>query len=124
KKVKAKLKKQKDWLKANRTMDIQDIMDRLRRSLHGYYNYYCITDNVRTVKKFFDCIKQLLFKWMNRRSQRKSFSWDKFNLFLRKYPLPYTRVKVNIYDLKKEINYILLKVIGRAVSDNTARKVL
>lgn len=107
KKVKAKLKKQKDWLKANRTMDIQDIMDRLRRSLHGYYNYYCITDNVRTVKKFFDCIKQLLFKWMNRRSQRKSFSWDKFNLFLRKYPLPYPRVKVNIYDLKKEINYIL-----------------
>src|SRR5690606_30434664 len=52
KKVKDKLKKQKDWLKANRTMDIQDIMDRLRRSLHGYYNYYCITDNVRTVKKF------------------------------------------------------------------------
>ena len=107
KKVNAKPKKQKEWLKANRTMDIVDIMDRLRRSLNGYYNYYCITDNIRAVKNFLDCVKRLLFKWMNRRSQRKSFSWDKFNLFLRKYPLPDPRVKVRIYDLKEGLNYIL-----------------
>jgi len=107
KKVNAKLKQQKEWLKTHRTMDIRAIMSRLKRSLIGYYNYYCITDNLRTVGNFLDCVKRLLFKWMNRRSQRKSFSWDKFNLFLRKYPLPKPKVKVNIYDLKKDINYIL-----------------
>ncbi|WP_280139984.1 group II intron maturase-specific domain-containing protein, partial [Mesobacillus persicus] len=77
------------------------------RSLKGYYNYYCITDNLQEVANFLDSIKRILFKWMNRRSQRKSFSWDKFNLFLSKYPLPRPRIKVNIYDLKKNINYIL-----------------
>lgn len=107
KKVNAKLKKQKEWLKANRTLDIENIMARLRRSLNGYYNYYCITDNLRAVQNFLDHVKRLLFKWMNRRSQRKSFSWDKFNLFLRKYPLPSPRVKVSIYNLKKDIKYIL-----------------
>ncbi|MCT2536954.1 group II intron reverse transcriptase/maturase [Aquibacillus koreensis] len=107
KKVNAKLKQQKEWLKANRTMDIRDIMDRLRRSLNGYYNYYCITDNLRAVQTFLDRVRKLLFKWMNRRSQRKSFSWDKFNLFLRKYPLPHPSTKVNIYDLKKDLSYIL-----------------
>jgi len=107
KKVNAKLKKHKEWLKAHRTMDIKDIMTRLNRSLNGYYNYYCITDNSRAVENFLDCVKKLLFKWMNRRSQRKSFNWDKFNLFLRKYPLPDPKVKVNIYNLKKDFNYIL-----------------
>lgn len=106
-KVTAKLKSHKEWLKANRTMDIKGIMTRLNRSLIGYYNYYCITDNTPTVEKFRENIKRLLFKWMNRRSQRKSFSWEKFNLFLRKYPLVRPKVKVKIYDIKKDINYIL-----------------
>lgn len=106
KKVTDKLKKQKQWLKANRTTDIKDIMARLNRSLKGYYNYYCITDNVKTVGNFLDEIKRLLFKWMNRRSQRKSFSWFKFNLFLKRYPLVRPTIKVNIYELREHISYI------------------
>lgn len=107
KKAHAKLKKQKGWLKANRTMDIKTIMDKLNRSLNGYYNYYCITDNTKSVENFLYHVKRLLFKWMNRRSQRKSFNWEKFNLFLSKYPLPKPKIKVNIYDLRKDIDYIL-----------------
>jgi RNA-directed DNA polymerase len=107
KKVMAKLKEHKQWLKTHRIRDIKDIMARINRSLKGYYNYYSITDNTQTVVKFSECVKRLLFKWMNRRSQRKSFTWDKFSLFLRKYPLVRPKVKVNIYDLKKDINYIL-----------------
>nr|WP_231597585.1 reverse transcriptase domain-containing protein [Bacillus sp. SA1-12] len=107
KKVQGKLKESKEWLKINRNKDIHLIMDRFKRSLVGYYNYYCITDNTQNVNNFKDKIEFLLFKWLNRRSQRKSFTWDKFRLFLNKYPLPYPRIKVNIYDLRKEINYIL-----------------
>ena len=107
KKVQGKLKESKEWLKNNRNKDIHMIMDRFRRSLIGYYNYYCITDNTQSVNKFKDKIEYLLFKWLNRRSQRKSFTWDKFRLFLNKYPLPSPRIKVNIYDLRKEISYIL-----------------
>ncbi|WP_367949327.1 group II intron maturase-specific domain-containing protein [Bacillus sp. FJAT-29790] len=107
KKVQGKLKESKEWLKKNRNKDIHMIMDRFRRSLIGYYNYYCITDNTQNVSNFKDKIENLLFKWLNRRSQRKSFTWDKFILFLDKYPLPSPRIKVNIYDLRKEISYIL-----------------
>jgi RNA-directed DNA polymerase len=107
KKVQGKLKESKEWLKKNRNKDIHMIMDRFKRSLIGYYNYYCITDNTPSVNNFRDKTGYLLFKWLNRRSQRKSFTWDKFRLFLDKYPLPSPRVKVNIYDLRKEISYIL-----------------
>lgn len=36
---------------------------------------------------------------LNRRSQRKSFNWDKYNLFLKKYPLPRAKTYVNIFDI-------------------------
>ncbi|MGG3498485.1 group II intron reverse transcriptase/maturase [Peribacillus simplex] len=107
KKVQGKLKESKEWLKINRNKDIHTIMDRFKRSLIGYYNYYCMTDNIQMVNNFKERLEYLLFKWLNRRSQRKSFTWDKFNLFLRKYPLPSPRIKVNIYELRKEISYIL-----------------
>ncbi|WP_214484690.1 group II intron maturase-specific domain-containing protein [Bacillus sp. SM2101] len=106
-KVQSKLKESKEWLKKNRNKDIHIIMDRFRRSLIGYYNYYCITDNTINVSIFKGGIEKLLFKWLNRRSQRKSFTWDKFRLFLDKYPLPSPRIKVNIYDLRKDISYFL-----------------
>jgi RNA-directed DNA polymerase len=107
KKIKAKLSQSKDWLKSNRHENIHVIMDRFCRSLRGYYNYYCITDNIPHVSKFVHKIRRLLYKWLNRRSQKKSFNWEKFELFLDKYPLPNPRVKVNIYDLRKEVSYIL-----------------
>jgi RNA-directed DNA polymerase len=107
KKVQGKLKECKEWLKSNRNKDIHMIMERFKRSLIGYYNYYCVTDNTQNVNNFKDKIEYLLFKWLNRRSQRKSFTWDKFRLFLNKYPLPSPRIKVNIYDLRKEISYNL-----------------
>ena len=107
KKVHGKLKESKEWLKSNRNKNIHLIMERFRRSLVGYYNYYCITDNSRTVNDFKEKIEILLFKWLNRRSQRKSFTWDKFRLFLQMFPLPKPRIRVNIYELRKEISYIL-----------------
>jgi group II intron reverse transcriptase/maturase len=107
KKIRAKLKECKEWLKANRTINIHVVKDRLNRSLKGYYNYYCITDNTPHVRNFLDKVQTLFFKWMNRRSQRKSFTWDKLILFLRRYPFPTPKVKVNIYELRGKISYIL-----------------
>lgn len=107
KKVQAKLKKCKEWLKINRAKGTEVIMNRMKRSLTGYYNYYCITDNVRAVDNYRYQVMKLLYKWLNRRSQKRSYTWEKFNLFLKRYPLPRPKVKVNIYDLRNEISYIL-----------------
>jgi RNA-directed DNA polymerase len=107
KKIQAKLRQSKEWLKANRHENIHFVLDRFCRSLRGYYNYYCITDNIPYVSKFHHNIRSILYKWLNRRSQRKSFNWNKFVLLLEKFPLPSPKIKVNIYDLRKEISYIM-----------------
>ncbi|WP_223492173.1 group II intron maturase-specific domain-containing protein [Sutcliffiella horikoshii] len=105
--MRAKLKECKEWLKTNRTKNIHEVKKRLDRSLIGYYNYYCITYNVRYVDNFLDKIKKLFFKWMNRRSQKKSFNWDKYNLFLKRFPFHKPKLKHSIFELKEEISYIL-----------------
>jgi hypothetical protein len=42
-------------------------------------------------------VKKALFKWLNRRSQRKSFDLDKFKIYLKFNPLPKPKISVNIY---------------------------
>ncbi|WP_414714938.1 group II intron maturase-specific domain-containing protein [Sporomusa sp.] len=107
KKYRASLLRCKDWIKDNRHMPTRDFMKKLKIKLQGYCRYYGVTGNRPAVSNFVDEVKRLIFKWLNRRSQRKSFGWDKFNLFLKKYPLPQVKTYVNIRALKEGLSYVL-----------------
>lgn len=99
KKFSAKLKDFKIWIKAVRNIyKIQEIFEVVKLKLRGHYQYYGITDNSPMLKNFKFQIEQLLFKWLNRRSQRKSFDRYKFNLYLKLNPLPTPKIYVNIYN--------------------------
>lgn len=97
KKFKTSLLKCKEWLKRNRNMPAPKLMAKLRVKLLGYDRHYGITDNIEALYRFHDEVERLLFKWLNRRSQRKSFNWSKFQKFLEKFPLPRPRIYVSIY---------------------------
>lgn len=107
KKYKASLLRFKEWIKVNRTMPANQLMRLAKSKIQGHCNYYGITDNTIAVSNFIDECKRLLYKWLNRRSQRKSFNWDKFNLFLKKYPLPRAKVHVRVFDLGIGSNYLM-----------------
>ncbi len=106
KKFTASLKRCKEWLRTNRNMEIKIIMQKLTIKLLGYYRYYGITDNTKPLVNFRTEVGKLLFKWLNRRSQKRSFDWNKFNLFLKRYPLPYPKISVHIYDLSYNLSYL------------------
>jgi len=97
KKFKAKVKAFKLWLRAERNLGTEEIMKTVRRKLIGHYTYYGITDNSQMMGTYRFQVSKLLFKWLNRRSQRRSFSFEKFNLFLKRNPLPVPKIYVNIY---------------------------
>ncbi len=42
-------------------------------------------------------VKRLLYKWLNRRCECKSFSWKQFGDYLRHYPLPRPRIVHRFY---------------------------
>lgn len=97
KKFKAKVKAFKLWLRAERHLGTEEIMKTVRKKLIGHYTYYGITDNSCMMDAYRFQVVKLLFKWLNRRSQRRSFSFENFKLFLKRNPLPVPKIYVNIY---------------------------
>jgi RNA-directed DNA polymerase len=97
KKFRPKLATFKEWLKRNRMMPTQWIMQQVVLKLRGHYAYYGVTDNYRGIARFHREVTKLLFKWMNRRSQRRSYRWDEFEQLLKIFPLPQPRVRVQLF---------------------------
>lgn len=82
-------------------------MDRLKQKLTGYFRYYGITDNSRRLDSFRYLVRRLAFKWLNRRSQRRSYNWINFDKMFNYFNIPKARIYVNIFELREEITYIL-----------------
>jgi len=99
KKMSSKLKKLKAWLMENRyRKKPHEMVAKLNKSLVGYYGYYAVSDNMTSVRKFRNEVIKLLFRWLNRRSQRKSFNWNEFNEFIARVPIAEPRLKHRLYE--------------------------
>ncbi|GAV23535.1 group II intron reverse transcriptase/maturase [Carboxydothermus pertinax] len=98
KKFKAALLRMKEWIKTNRTKPVIKLLEEIRVKLIGHYRYYGITDNGKMLSKFWYETGKLIFKWLNRRSQRNSYTWEKFLSLLEKRPLPKPKIYVSIFD--------------------------
>ena len=97
KKLRMKLKEMNLWLKRSRHLRLTDIIRMLNLKLCGHYQYYGITGNSRSMANFLHETRKLLFKWLNRRSQKRSYSWSGFSEMLKVFPLARPRIHFNIY---------------------------
>ncbi|MBJ6361779.1 group II intron reverse transcriptase/maturase [Paenibacillus sp. GCM10012307] len=97
KKFQAALNRMKIWIKTNRTLPVKSLMDQLKAKLTGHYRYYGITDNGPMLSRYWYGTMRLLFKWLNRRSQRNSYTWDKFLLLMKANPLPKPRIYLSMF---------------------------
>ena len=61
---------------------------RLAANLLSRLPYSVASHNSRALRRFERAVHRLLFKWLNRRSQRRSFSWERFCRYLGRHPLP------------------------------------
>jgi len=88
------------WLKAVRNlMPVKEWWPVLKAKLTGHYQYYAISGNMRSLQRYYWLAVRLALKWLNRRSQRKSFYWAGFQKYLEHYPLPQPRIVHNLYTL-------------------------
>ena len=97
KKFAKKCKEINHLIRDMRTKPLKAIIKKLNEILVGYYHYYGITDNIQSLNNFRYEMMKSLFKWLNRRSQKKSYKWDGFNDMLKEYPLVRPRIYVNVY---------------------------
>jgi group II intron reverse transcriptase/maturase len=100
KKFRKKSKELNLWLKRIRNyLPTKEWWPILAAKLRGHYQYYGVSGNMPGVKRFYRLTLQLALKWLNRRSQRRSFSWESFYAYLKHYPLPVPRIVHNLYTL-------------------------
>jgi hypothetical protein len=81
------LKAVSEWCKKHRHDPIREQNYMLNLKLKGHYNYYGITPNSQSIKFFWENVKRIRMKWLNRRSRNPHLNWQKFNLLLQRYPL-------------------------------------
>ena len=98
KKLCSKIKAMKEWIREHRTCPLEWIFKMVNAKLRGHYQYYGVTDNTREIRTFLYATTELLFKWLNRRSQKRSYTWEAFNNgLLRTFPLLEPRIKVSLF---------------------------
>jgi group II intron reverse transcriptase/maturase len=88
------------WLRQVRyTAKLKEWWPLLQAKMRGYYQYYGISGNSRMIGCYYDVAKRLVFKSVNRRSQKVSFNWKGFSEYLEHYPLPKPRIVHRLYTL-------------------------
>jgi RNA-directed DNA polymerase len=91
--MRAKIKKVKEWIKTiKNTQTLKQIWKTFVAKLRGHINYYGVSHNAENVSKFINEAKHIVFKWLNRRSQRKSFTWEAFEKYMKTHPLPTVKI--------------------------------
>lgn len=92
KKFQASLLALKEWLKKARCLRLSDLLAVLRRKLQGYWNYYGVRGNSMMLGKYQYEVHRLLYKWLNRRSQRRSMTWRNYCERWKTWGMPMARV--------------------------------
>ena len=102
KKFTQKMKDMNLWLKHIRNrVELKELWKLLGIKLLGHYQYYGMSGNFRLLQNFYDHAVKLAFKWINRRSQRKSYNWDQFHNLIQFNPLPKPKIYHSLYNLNK-----------------------
>lgn len=79
KKFQLSLRNFTDWAKTNRNkLTKGQMLKRGKSRIEGHLNYYAITDNYESCSDFIYWAERILFKWLNRKSQRRAYTWDRF----------------------------------------------
>lgn len=94
KRIRSKLKALNEWARENRSAQPMKVLWSIFcAKVRGHIQYYAVSHNLRYVANYTEAAKRILFKWLNRRSQKRSFNWDKFLLFIKRFPLPAVKIK-------------------------------
>ena len=92
KKQKEKLSEYYQWIKAKRSLKLREWLPQLKRKLLGFGNYFGLPDNSRSLANLHNYVLHILYKWLNRRSGRKSYNWSNFKKMLTYFQIEVLKV--------------------------------
>jgi len=97
KKLEQSLERYTDWAKkAGQVLRKGEMFRQARIRVLGHLSYYAITDNLERCNFYVWRATQILFKWLNRKSQRRAYTWESFNQALAWVEWPKARLRKDL----------------------------
>ena len=97
KKLGQSLERYTDWAKkAGQVLRKGEMLRQARIRVLGHLSYYAITDNLERCNFYVWRATQILFKWLNRKSQRRAYTWESFNQALAWVEWPKARLRKDL----------------------------
>ena len=81
-----------EWCREGRHRKLRVLFKLLNAKLRGYYNYYGVHGNSASLKQVFDFATRTLLKWLNRRSQRRSYNWAGYKEMMAHFKIQQPRI--------------------------------
>jgi RNA-directed DNA polymerase len=95
----------RDWIKRCRNRyPLKKLWKLAADKLQGHYQYFGAKTNSRRLRHFYYACCQELFKWLNRRSQKRSFTKERFERRLWFNPLPLPPFEKHLPDFKRDLD--------------------
>jgi RNA-directed DNA polymerase len=92
KRLRNSLKQFTEWCRAKCRYGLQELFRELNAKLRGYYNYYGVVGNYASLEQFYTSAMRILYRWLNRRSQRQSYNWTGFRELLGHFQVEQPRI--------------------------------
>jgi len=70
-------------VQAKRHRRIREQVQLLNAKLRGYNNYYGVNGNRASLDEFFYHVRRIHQRWLNQRSQRRSYTWAAYTAAVR-----------------------------------------
>jgi group II intron reverse transcriptase/maturase len=95
------------WIKVSRNrMKLKDLWEMAKAKIRGYINYYGYWTNQAKVFHFLSQAIKSLYKWINRRSQKISYTWEGLMERIKQFPLIDRPDNLKWKQLGKEFGYV------------------
>jgi group II intron reverse transcriptase/maturase len=92
KKLRGAVERFTEWIREHRHQKLKPLMETVAQKHQGHWNYYGIIGNSESLRDYRTLTLRTLFKWLNRRSQRGSYTWQSFNRLLQRFSVPLPRI--------------------------------
>lgn len=82
-----------EWIRNHRHDNLDELMATLQLKLQGHWNYYGLTGNSKSLHQYWQQTTKLVFRWLNRRGQRRSYRWRTFGRLLDHFGIGHPRLR-------------------------------
>jgi hypothetical protein len=102
KKLGRSLRELSDWARRVRhKLPKGEMLKRAKARVQGHLSYYAITDNAHWCSTYVYRATRILHKWLNRKSQRKTYPWAQLNQALAWVGWPSVRIRKDLSPFRR-----------------------